>query len=183
MTGRILVTGATGAELVRRLASAGHATCALIRDTAKRGKLPVDGVEIAPGSFDDSASLAQAMTGIDVLVLITPAAANAHEMATEAIAAAEAAGVEKIVRLSALQADENGLTDNTRQHARTEKRLHQSDLLRRWAYAGDFDRSSRTYVAAGRRGRASRCAGRRGPAPRRGPVSQRSRHQSRRSAL
>ncbi|WP_170765775.1 NAD(P)H-binding protein [Ruegeria lacuscaerulensis] len=52
----------------------------------------------------------------------------AEEQASNVIAAATAAGAQKTVRVSAIKADPNGPTNNTRAHGRTEAEIAQSGL-------------------------------------------------------
>ncbi len=123
----ITVTGATGTigrRVVDGLAARSAAVTALVRDPAKA----VPGARSAVGAFEDPASLQRAFAGADTVVLITAANANAAEQTIAAIDAAKAAGVGKIVRISALKADPAGPTDNTRQHGRTEAALKASGL-------------------------------------------------------
>lgn len=121
----ILITGATGTigrPLARSLAKArGVRLCALVRNPASAADLADAGVALVPGSFEDPASLAAAMSGVDTLVLITAANSRAAEQAAAAIEAAR--GVRRIIRLSAVKASVDGPTDNTRQHGRTEAAL------------------------------------------------------------
>src|SRR6185312_16047922 len=71
----ILVVGATGTngrEVVHRLAEAGKAVRALVRDPARAGDLTRPGVEIASGDLGDIASLDKALAGVDHAFLVTP---------------------------------------------------------------------------------------------------------------
>ncbi|MBX3191830.1 MAG: NAD(P)H-binding protein [Labilithrix sp.] len=127
----IVVTGATGnigRRVTTELASKGVSVVALARDSAKGAPLEAAGARVAVGSFEDAASLERAFSGADTLVLITAANAHADAQTSRALAAAKSAGVRKIVRVSALKADADGPTDNTRQHARTEAALKASGL-------------------------------------------------------
>jgi uncharacterized protein YbjT (DUF2867 family) len=131
MATSIVVTGATGTigrGVVEGLIAKKTPVVALLRNASKGASLEAIGGRIAIGSFEDHASLAKAFTGADTLVLITAANARADEQTMSAIAAAKAANVRKIVRISALKADPNGPTDNTRQHGRTEAVLKASGL-------------------------------------------------------
>ncbi|MFL1431818.1 MULTISPECIES: NAD(P)H-binding protein [unclassified Nocardiopsis] len=103
----ILVTGATGTigrHLVRELTERGTPFRALVRDRAKGEAL---GHPFAVGDFADPASLAAALEGVDRLFLNGPGAQPvtgpqpmvAHQRA--AIDAARAAGVARIVKVSA----------------------------------------------------------------------------------
>ena len=131
MAASIVVTGATGTigrRVVEGLIAKKAPIIALLRNASKGAPLETIGARIAIGSFDDQASLVKAFTGADTLVLITAANARADEQTMSAIAAAKTANVRKIVRISALKADPNGPTDNTRQHGRTEAALKASGL-------------------------------------------------------
>ena len=131
MAASIVVTGATGTigrRVVEGLIAQKTPVIALLRNASKGAPLEAIGARIAIGSFDDRASLVKAFTGADTLVLITASNARADEQTMSAIAAAKTADVRKIVRISALKADPNGPTDNTRQHGRTEAALKASGL-------------------------------------------------------
>jgi uncharacterized protein YbjT (DUF2867 family) len=131
MARSIVVTGATGTigrRVVEGLVVQRAPVVALVRNASKGAPLAAIGAGISVAAFEDRASLAQAFTGADTVVLITAANARADEQTLSAIAAAKQAGVRKIVRLSALKADPNGPTDNTRQHGRTEAALKASGL-------------------------------------------------------
>lgn len=154
----ILVTGATGTvgrPLSLQLAARdGLRVRALVRDPGKAADLVDAGVEVVGGDFGDDASLARAMSGIGTVVLITAPGAHASAQAHAAIAAARAAGVEKIVRLSAIKASVDGPTDNTRQHGRTEAELRESGLtfvaLRPSAFFQNFLWSAAPILGEGR---------------------------------
>lgn len=71
MTGRVLVTGASGflgAALVRIFRAEGFAVRALVRPSSPATNLAVPGLELATGDLSDPASLRRALDGIDVLV-------------------------------------------------------------------------------------------------------------------
>ncbi|WP_335987159.1 SDR family oxidoreductase [Glycomyces sp. MUSA5-2] len=108
----ILVTGATGStgrHLVAQLKAQGAPVRALVRDAAKGEAL---GVEYAVGDFDDPASLAAAMDGVDRMFLASPGAQLVLEDGEQpmvrwernAIDAAKGAGVRYVVKLSVLNA-------------------------------------------------------------------------------
>jgi NAD(P)H dehydrogenase (quinone) len=126
----IVVTGATG-TIGRRVIAGLHQgvarVVAVTRDASRAGALP-PGVAVATAAFEDPASLERAFAHADTLVLITASNARAEVQAGAALAAARAAGVRKIVRVSALKAAPDGPTDNTRQHGRTEAAIVASGL-------------------------------------------------------
>jgi NAD(P)H dehydrogenase (quinone) len=110
----ILVMGATGSigrHLVRRLRQDRVPFKALVRDEAKGREL---GCELVVGDFDDPASLAAAMRGVDRLFLNTAGAQPVHgeqpmiRRQKSAVDAARAAGVRRIVKVSVWNAHEGG---------------------------------------------------------------------------
>ncbi len=97
-------TGVTGAEVVRALLERGRPVRVLARDPGKARRLFGDAVEVAVGDLADTASLATALTGAGALLL--SCADDPRRVAWESatIDAAAAAGVRRIVRLSAIGA-------------------------------------------------------------------------------
>ncbi|MFJ3303761.1 NAD(P)H-binding protein [Streptomyces sp. NPDC086549] len=98
----ILVTGATGtigSEVVRQLAARGEKVRALTRDPAK-ARVP-SGVDVVRGDYLDPASLTGAMPGVTAAFLLgAPGPDSRHDQ--ELVAAARAAGVRRLVKLSAI---------------------------------------------------------------------------------
>src|SRR5882757_6197391 len=110
----ILVTGASGSigrYLVRELERAGAPFTAFVRDDAKGRAL---GCPYVVGDFDDPASVAAAMTGVDRLFLNAGGAVPADGrqpmvgQQRAAIDAAVAAGVRRIVKVSVWRASKGG---------------------------------------------------------------------------
>jgi uncharacterized protein YbjT (DUF2867 family) len=132
MTRTVLVTGATGnvgSHVAAQLAGRSDLKLRVfVRDAGKAAALAQAGAEIATGDFEDAAPVRAAMRGVDTVVLITAAGPHAVDLATAAVAAARAAGVRRIVRLSVINAAEDGPTDNVRQHGRTDKAIRESGL-------------------------------------------------------
>ncbi|MES0879818.1 SDR family oxidoreductase [Roseibium sp. SCP14] len=127
----ILISGATGtigAELTRLLVADEVPVKAVSRSPDRSTKNLGKAVEPVVADLEDAAALERAMTGVETLVLITPAAANAARQAACVIKAARRHGGRKIVRISAIKAAPDGPTDNTRQHARTEADIIASGL-------------------------------------------------------
>jgi len=97
----ILVTGAsgtTGSRVVRQLTERGVAVRAMTRSTLD----PAPGVEVVRADFDDPASLAEAVTGVDAVYLVTAATTPTPHHDLALLAAATAAGVRRVVKLSAI---------------------------------------------------------------------------------
>ncbi|GAA2099532.1 NAD(P)H-binding protein [Streptomyces albiaxialis] len=109
----ILLTGATGTVggHVLRLLATGDArpspapapvpVRALVRDPSRLA--PPFGVEVVRGDFDDPGSLRAAMEGVTDLFLATAAGPSVAAHDTAAVGAAAAAGVRRVVKLSALR--------------------------------------------------------------------------------
>lgn len=103
----ILVTGATGTTggaTLRALQSAAIPVRVLVRDPSAF-EAPA-GVEVATGHFEDAASLAAALTGVDHAYLVSPGSERQVELETLFIEAARRAGLGHLVRLSVVGADQ-----------------------------------------------------------------------------
>ncbi|WP_433342412.1 NAD(P)H-binding protein [Micromonospora sp. CA-111912] len=106
----ILVTGATGTvggEVVRLLADRGEPVRAMTRNPEK-ATLPA-GVEVVRGDFDDPESLANAATGIEALFLLDAPGPSVAQHDRAMLAAAGAAGVRRVVKLSAIGTGERAV--------------------------------------------------------------------------
>jgi uncharacterized protein YbjT (DUF2867 family) len=110
----ILVTGATGKQggaVTRRLIGLGHEVHALTRkpNSEAARNLAVEGAKIVVGDFDQPASLARAMKGVDaVFAMSTPYEAGNEREIKQGIAlvdAAKTAGVNHFVYTSVASAD------------------------------------------------------------------------------
>jgi len=111
--GKILITGATGfvgPRIVHALRARGYEVRALVRRPERASQLEAWGVELAPGDVTDVASLhaaAEACTHVVHLVaIIRGRPGDFHRVMTEGtqnlVAAAQGAGVERFVLMSAL---------------------------------------------------------------------------------
>jgi uncharacterized protein YbjT (DUF2867 family) len=100
----ILVTGASGtvgSHVLRLLASGGTPVRAMTRDPARvPDSLP--GVEVVQADFDDPTSLVRALAGVDAVFLLTapPTPTPRHDLSM--LETARAAGVTRVVKLSAI---------------------------------------------------------------------------------
>jgi uncharacterized protein YbjT (DUF2867 family) len=127
----ILVTGATGnvgAAVVAELAANGTPMRAFVRDE-KRGRDRLGaGVELARGDFEDKASIARALDGVDTVFLSSADQPNklAHE--TAVIDAAGAAGVRRIVKTSTVGAEAGSPLPPFDWHGRIEDHLRASGI-------------------------------------------------------
>src|SRR4051794_8228169 len=142
----IAVTGATGAlgrRVVDRLAAAGAAPLRLVvRDADRAPQVPGAEVVTNPGGYGDPAGLQAALAGVDTLYLVSAAEAeNRLEQHYAAVDAAVAAGVQRIVYTSFLNASPDAVFTLVRQHHATEERIRatgvRATFLRHSMYA-DF---------------------------------------------
>lgn len=94
-------TGTTGRETVRALVAAGATVRAATRDPAQASFGP--GVTPVAFSLDDQSTWAPALTGVDALYFcLAPFREDEVAVGTALLAAAKAAGVTRIVKLSAM---------------------------------------------------------------------------------
>lgn len=103
----ILISGATGTigrALLHQLSAQGVPVRAMTRDPARVRDLP--GVEAVRGDFTDPASLSRAVAEVDAVFLLTAPSAPVAEHDAAMVAAARAAGVRRVVKLSAIRVPE-----------------------------------------------------------------------------
>ncbi len=140
----ILITGATGyigRHLVARLVAQGERPRCLVRDTKRAAAIfPADKVELARGDTVDSASLQEAVRGIDTIVHAAFITADHKESAgnhyedtnvrgTEnLIQAAQDAGVKRIIEISGLGTKEDKPGSYMQGRFLAEKMLKESGL-------------------------------------------------------
>ena len=140
----ILITGATGyigRHLVARLVAQGERPRCLVRDTKRAAAiLPADKVELERGDTVDSASLQEAVRGIDTIVhaaFITAdhkeSAGNHYEVTNvrgtaNLIQAAKDAGVNRIIEISGLGTKEDKPGSYMQGRFLAEKMLKESGL-------------------------------------------------------
>lgn len=119
MTQPILVTGATG-TIGTQVVNALRARGAEVRAAARGGS-----VELALG---DTASVDRALAGVSAAFLLTPFAQDQVELGAHFIDRAKAAGVKRVVKLSAIGADSEPGIQLGRWHRAIEKHLEASGL-------------------------------------------------------
>jgi uncharacterized protein YbjT (DUF2867 family) len=127
----ILVSGATGnagSQVVRALSERGVSVRAFVRDPDKARSLLGDGVELAVGDFADPASLRAALEGVQAMLLSCADDPRRVEWETNAIEAASAAGVRRIVRLSTIGAQPGAPVAFWDWHGRVEEQLRSSGV-------------------------------------------------------
>ncbi|RBP62949.1 uncharacterized protein YbjT (DUF2867 family) [Brevibacterium sanguinis] len=125
---RVLVLGATGyigGRLVPRLLQAGHEVSVAVRSPEKLDGVPWAGdVEVHQVDLDDGQGLAEAMAGIDVVHHLVHSMGSGTDFetrearaASRVAAAAEEAGVSRIVYLGGLHPETEALSTHMRSRA------------------------------------------------------------------
>lgn len=129
MNQKILVTGGTGtigAHVVSELARRGASVRAGARGASKAALPPgAEGVELTLG---DTASVDRALLGVTAAFLLTPFAADSVALGKHFIDRAKAAGVKRIVKLSAIGAESEPGIQLGRWHREVERYLEASGL-------------------------------------------------------
>jgi uncharacterized protein YbjT (DUF2867 family) len=113
----ILITGATGQvgrEAVNALVAAGTPVRALVRNPS--GYLGLRGVQVVQGDFEDDASLARALDGINVMLLAGRDGPEMVDQHQRVLAYARRAEVRHIVKLSAIEASADSPIALMREH-------------------------------------------------------------------
>lgn len=130
----ILLTGATGtvgSEVAKQLAAQGVPFRAMVRardgkETAALRALP--GATIVQGDFNDAASLATALTGIERAFLLTNSSAEAEKQQLSFVAQARQAGVRHLVKQSQWAASPDSPVRFLRYHAVVEEAIRAANL-------------------------------------------------------
>ena len=129
MSQKILVTGATGtigSQVVSELAKRGAQVRAAARGASK-ASLPA-GVEPVELAFGDTASVDRALAGVSAAFLLTPFSDDQVALGTHFIDRARAAGVKRIVKLSAIGSDHEPGIQLGRWHRAIERHLEASGI-------------------------------------------------------
>jgi len=128
---RVLVTGASGnvgSRVVQELKARGENVRAFVRDAKSAAVMFGDGVEIVTGDFGDEGSLRAALDGVDRVFLACSNQPRQVEYETRVIDTAKAAGVRRIVKLSALGAEIGSPVAFWDWHGRIEEHLQASGV-------------------------------------------------------
>lgn len=145
--GRLVV-----AELLQRVPP--ERIVALVRDPSKVADLAARGIAVRRADYDDPASLAAALPGIERLLLISGSEVGRRvQQHRNVIEAAARAGVQLVAYTSLLHADRSPLRFLAEEHSATERALQESGLawviLRNSWYTENFEDRVRGAVAAG----------------------------------
>jgi len=127
----ILVTGATGnvgAAVITELAEKGIPARAFVRDEQRARSVLGPAVELTLGGFEDAASIARALDGVDAVFLSSADQPNKVAYETAVIDAAREAGVAKIVKTSTVGAEMGSPLPPFDWHGRIEDHLRVSGI-------------------------------------------------------
>ncbi|WP_419802773.1 SDR family oxidoreductase [Mucilaginibacter sp.] len=132
MNTEILITGATGtigSEICRQLSKLKIPFKAMSR-SAKDAKpiAELEGAEIIIADFNDPESLKNALKGIRQAFLLTSSSEKTEQLQLNFVAAAKKAGLEHLVKLSQLHADENSPVRFLRYHAVVENAIKDAKI-------------------------------------------------------
>lgn len=133
MTRTLLLTGATGTVsnvLAEAPADADVTVRALVRDPDRAAALEGQVDRVVVGDLGDPGSLPAAFEGVDDLWLLVANVPRAPEHGMNAVRAARQAGVDRVVRLSAIGAGPDAPIRGGRLHALSDRELEASEL--RW---------------------------------------------------
>lgn len=131
MSRTVLITGATGTVSTALMdALDGVRIRALAHRESDVDGLRERGAEVHVGDLDDPRTLPPAFEGVDDLWLLTPNGPRAPENSMNALWAAREAGVERVVRLSAIDAAHDAPNRSGRLHALSDREMEGSGL--RW---------------------------------------------------
>jgi uncharacterized protein YbjT (DUF2867 family) len=120
--------GRVGREVAAQLLDAGHGVRALVRSEPRVDALKREGVAIVRGEMADRTALAGAVEGIKACYVATSDEKNSVAEFEGFLVEARAAGVRRIVRLSAMSADPEATSDLSRRHGLREKALEASGV-------------------------------------------------------
>lgn len=149
----ILITGATGtigSEVVRLLAAKGEQVRAMTRHPSRTGDQP--GVQVVRGDFGDRDSLAKAADGAGILFLLSAPGPWIVQHDEAMLAAARAAGVRKVVKLSAIGTGEQAGTGAGDWHLPGEQALRSSGMAWTVLRPSSFASNALRWAAAIRSG-------------------------------
>lgn len=127
----ILVTGATGnvgSAVVAELSANGVRVRALVRDEQRATERLGGAVELSVGDFEDPASVARALGGVEAVFLSSADQPNKVQHEIAVIDAAAAAGVRRIVKTSTVGAETGSPLPPFDWHGQIEDRLRASGI-------------------------------------------------------
>jgi len=121
-------TGTNGREVVRALLGMGERVRAVVREPSQAVGVADDRVEVVASDLTQPESLERALAGGSRLFLLVPVSPTQADMELDALRAARAAGIGRVVKLSAIGADPLSRGHFSRAHGIAEAALRQSGM-------------------------------------------------------
>src|SRR5438477_6162080 len=131
MSKPILITGATGTiggEVVKRLSEKCAAVRAAVRDPAKGIKQFGEKIQLRTFDFENPSSFANALEGVEKVFILPPLIPNQVEVTNTFVDAAKRAGVDHMVKLSAIGVEDEPEFTVGKWHAAGERHIRESGL-------------------------------------------------------
>ncbi len=113
-------TGNTGSEVVKQLKEAGADFGIMARSADAANKLDLNPNQVRVSNYDDVETMTQALEGVKKIYVAMPAHPSNQQWIENTVAAAKAAGVELIVKLSGMGAKADAGSEIIRTHVLTD---------------------------------------------------------------
>ena len=127
----ILITGATGktgSATAKSLGEKGETFRALIRNEEKKEGLESLGGEVVLGSIENTEVVNQSMQGVKTVLVLLPNSESQLALEKQLVDSAKQAGVERIVKMSSIEATPDATSPIPKLHLESEEYIKQSGL-------------------------------------------------------
>ena len=127
----ILITGATGktgSATAKSLGEKGETFRALIRNEEKKEGLESLGGEVVIGSIENTEVVNQSMQGVTTVLVLLPNSESQLALEKQLVDSAKKAGVERIVKMSSIEATPDATSPIPKLHLESEEYIKQSGL-------------------------------------------------------
>ena len=127
----ILITGATGktgSATAKSLGEKGETFRALIRNEEKKEGLESLGGEVVIGSIENTDVVNQSMQGVKTVLVLLPNSESQLALEKQLVDSAKQAGVERIVKMSSIEATPDATSPIPKLHLESEEYIKQSGL-------------------------------------------------------
>ena len=127
----ILITGATGktgSATAKSLGEKGERFRALIRNEEKKEGLESLGGEVVIGSIENTDVVNQSMQGVKTVLVLLPNSESQLALEKQLVDSAKQAGVERIVKMSSIEATPDATSQIPKLHLESEEYIKQSGL-------------------------------------------------------
>ncbi|MGR5091723.1 SDR family oxidoreductase [Vibrio maritimus] len=121
-------TGNTGSEVVKQLKEAGADFGIMARSADAANKLDLNPNQVCVSNYDDVETMTQALEGVKKIYVAMPAHPSNQQWIENTVAAAKAAGVELIVKLSGMGARADAGSEIIRTHVLTDNIVKASGI-------------------------------------------------------